>query len=105
MITITLCETFALNSKIDEGVFRLAESSQRRRDGTSSAARTRRANPQALSVVAMHAIPQGLAIHAAGLRRRPAIRTVEHHCKSQHPPRRRTILLSAGRRTKVLSCQ
>ena len=30
----------------------------------------------------------GLAIHAAALRRRLAIHPIEHHRKSQHPPRR-----------------
>ena len=43
---------------------------------------------QALGVVAMHPVPQGLAIHAAALRRRLAIHPIEHHRKSQHPPRR-----------------
>ena len=40
-----------------------------------------------LGVVAMHPIPQGLAIHAAGFGRRPAIRAVENHGNRQHPPR------------------
>lgn len=60
---------------------------------------------QALGVVAMHPIPQGLAIHAAALRRRLPIRPIEHHGKSQHPPRRGTILLSARRRTELLCRQ
>lgn len=41
---------------------------------------------QALGIVAMHPIPQGLAIHAAGFGRRPAIRTVQNHRNGQHPP-------------------
>ena len=56
---------------------------------------------QALSVVAVHPIPQGLAIHAASLGRQLAIRTVEDQRDSQHPPRRRTVLLPASRRAKL----
>jgi len=56
---------------------------------------------QALSVVAMHPIPKGLAIHAAGLGCRLAIRSIEHHCKSQHPPRCRTVLLPPRCRPKL----
>jgi len=54
-----------------------------------------------LGVVAMHPIPQGLAIHAAGLGRQLAIRTVEDHRDSQHSSRRRTVLLAASSRTKL----
>jgi hypothetical protein len=41
-----------------------------------------------LGVVAMHPIPQGLAVHAAGLGRYLTIRPVEDHRDSQHSPRR-----------------
>jgi len=56
---------------------------------------------QALGVVAMNPVPQGLAVHAAGLGRRLAIHPVKHHRNSQHSPRRRSVLLAAGRRTKL----
>src|ERR1035441_10503298 len=53
---------------------------------------------QALGVVAMHPIPQGLPIHAAGFGRRLAIRPVEHQRKCQYPPRCCPVLLPARSR-------
>src|SRR5450830_1724119 len=53
---------------------------------------------QALGVVAMHPIPQGLPIHAAGFGRRLAIRPVEHQRKRQYPPRCCPVLLPARSR-------
>lgn len=56
---------------------------------------------QALGVVAVHPIPQGLAIHAASLGSQFAIRTVEDHRDRQYSPDRRTVLLAAGRRPQL----
>jgi hypothetical protein len=56
---------------------------------------------QALGVVAMNPVAQGLTIHAAGLRRARAIRALEHHCQAQHPSRRRNVLRPGRRRPQV----
>ena len=41
---------------------------------------------EAFLVVAMNPVPQRLAIHPAGLRRRPAIGTLQNKGDRQHPP-------------------
>lgn len=52
---------------------------------------------QAFGVVAVNPISQRLTVHPARLRRRLALRPLQHQRDRQHPTRRRTVPFPAGR--------
>lgn len=60
---------------------------------------------QTFSIVAMHPVAQALSIHAAGGRRLLARFAVQHQRQGQHPPRRRNVLATLGRRAQLLRCE
>ena len=56
---------------------------------------------EALGIVAMYPVPERLAVHPAGLRRRRAVNPLHHQRNRQHPPCRTRVLRLARSRAKL----
>lgn len=56
---------------------------------------------KSLGVVAMHPVPQRLALHAAALRRPRPVHPIQHQGDRQHPPRRPPVLRLPRRRPQL----